>query len=444
MTEPSSERPQTARRPPGVTRAQAQLPSWAGPALFVAAVVLPLLRQQGVRSWETIWIEDAPIYVQGANAGNALSTVFEGYAGYLQLMVRLLALPTAVLPVTWIAGYLAIASTIVCALGAAFVYRSTQGWISTWPIRLILPAVLVVGPTVAIETTATITNTIWTALAVAPWVFISVRDGRRDVVLRCVAAVVVATATALSAMFLPLAIGIAIARRTRASITVAVAFTMGLVVQGLVVLGGQADHGDNSIRLLLDFYGLRVLGNVLVGELPLDPLWTTVGEPAVVVFVLLTIGLFAVLLPGAGPRSQRMAAVMIGYSFLATAVPVWGRGTSVIGFDLGVYTWNMSRYLTAPILLLLGAVALLVDPVGAERRRRVAEVGRKVFLIQTVIILVIGFSTQTVRSEGPSWAGEIARARATACQGAPPDTVVRLTTTPSNFTVALRCDRLGT
>ena len=193
-------------------------------ALFAAAVILPLLRQPGVRMWETVWVEDGPIYVQQANSAAVTSTIFQGYAGYLQLIVRLLAVPTAFLPIAWIAAYLALVSALVCALGAAFVYRSTAGWIATWPIRLVVAGMVVLGPTVAIETTATITNTIWTMLAIAPWAFISVRDERRDVALRAVVAFFVATATVLSALFFPLAVGVAIARRTRASITVAAAF----------------------------------------------------------------------------------------------------------------------------------------------------------------------------------------------------------------------------
>lgn len=423
---------------------QARLSPRVGAVLVLAAVVLPLLRQPGVRSWDTIWIEDAPIYVEQANAENPLLLLFRGYAGYLQLIVRILAVPTAWLPASWFAAYLAGAAAIVGALCAAFVYRSTDGWIATWPVRLAVAAMVVLGPAVAIETTATITNSIWLVLSVAPWAFVSIKDERRDVVVRGLVAFFAATATALSLLLIPLAIGMVIARRTRASYAVVACFAFGVAIQlACIVTGPPAARGPSSLRVLVDFFGLRVLGSFLLGERPLDQLWTGLGEPVVIVLFLVTIALFAVLFPGAGRRAQRMAGVLVGSSVIALVIPTWTRGTEVIGFDVGVYSLNMTRYTLLPILLLVSAVAVLVDPVGPTRTRRVAEVGRTVFLVQTAIVCIIGFVTPTVRSDGPSWTSETAEVYATHCRGAPPDKVVRITTTPDNFSVALRCDRLS-
>ncbi|MBI2704867.1 MAG: hypothetical protein HYX32_06210 [Actinobacteria bacterium] len=423
---------------------QERLPRWVGGLLFVAAVVLPLLRQPGVKSWDTIWIEDASIYVEQANATNPLAVLFRGYAGYLQLMVRLLAVPTAWLPTPWIASYLALAGVTVGALCAAFVYHSARGWIATWPIRLALATLVVLGPAVAIENTATITNSIWVVLAVAPWAFISVQDTRRDVVMRSVVVFFAATATALSFLLIPLAVGFAIGRRTRASATVAVTFGVGMAIQLVAVATNPVPPGDtNSLRILIDFFGLRVLGSLLVGERPLDQLWTGIGEPVVALAFLITIALFVTLFRHAGRRPQRAAALLMGYSVIAFVVPAWGRGTSKIGFEIGVYTLNMTRYTLMPILLLASAVALLIDPVGVERSRRVATVGRKVFIVQVVIVCIIGFVTPTVRSAGPSWTAETAAVQARLCRGEPPDKVVRITTSPINFSVGLRCDRLA-
>ena len=224
---------------------------------MLAAIVLPLLRQPGVPSWNTIWVEDGVIYTQQANAAGPFHVLFRSYAGYLQLIPRLLAVPTAYLPGRDLAVYLAVSSAVVCGLAAAFVYRSTLGWIESVPIRLALATMVVLGPAVAIETTATITNSIWILLAVLPWAFLSVLEKRRDVAMRATVAFIVATSTVLAAVYLPLAVWLAVKRRTRGSIASLAALSVGLVVQLAVVTRAQfAPRSNDSLRLLVDFFGL--------------------------------------------------------------------------------------------------------------------------------------------------------------------------------------------
>jgi hypothetical protein len=405
--------------------------------------VLPLLRSGGVGSWDSIWIEDA-LYAEQANGAGALQVLFRGYAGYLQLIVRVLAAPTAFLPASWFAPYLAVVATLVAAIGAAFVYRQTSGLIASIELRLLVAAMVVLSPAMAIETTATVTNIIWVVLAIAPFAFISVRSSTPDIAMRAGVAFVAATATALSALLLPLAIGYAIARRTRASIIVASAFGVGLVVQLLVArVSPIAERTESSVRMLADLFGLRVLGSFLVGERPLDQLWTSIGEPVVVVFVLLVVALFAFLLRGAGRRNQVLALVLLGYSVVAFVVPAFGRGTDAIGFDLGTYSLNMTRYTVGPILLLVTALALLVDPALEPRPRPIPFDAGKVVLVWGVAVLAIGFFYPTVRGSGPAWSTESARVFAEECDGVASDEVVRVTTTPTTFTLAITCRRLA-
>ena len=140
-----------------------------GALLFVAAVVVPLLRERGVPTWDTIWVEDAPVFIEQANASGPFAVLGRGYAGYWQLVTRVLALPTASIPAPYLALYVTVVSALVVALLAAFVYRCTDGWIASAPVRVLVAAMVAVSPAMAIETTATITNLIWPLLAVAPW-----------------------------------------------------------------------------------------------------------------------------------------------------------------------------------------------------------------------------------------------------------------------------------
>lgn len=416
-----------------------------GVALLAAAVVLPLLRQPGVPMWDSIWIEDAPIYTEEANRRGPFAVVLRGYNGYLQLTSRLLAVPTAIVPSRWLAVYLAVSSCVVMALGAAFVYRFTRGWIRSVPVRLTVAAMVVIGPAVAVETTGSITNSIWTLLVVCPWAFIATLERRRDVVMRCVVAFLTAASTVLAGLLLPLAIGAVVVRRTRASVAVLVTFLIGLAIQLVVVRSSPlGPREDNSLRILADFFGIRVLGSFLVGERPLDQIWTAIGEPAAVLAAVVVVVLFAVLLSKAARRERLMVLVLLAYAVILTVVPVLGRGTAASQLGVGSYSLNMTRYTLAPILLLVSSVAILVDPAdGADRRPPLNPTWRQVFLVWTWMVIAVSFLTWTVRGDGPSWREQSARVYDTQCRDVPPETEVLVTTSPGNFALALSCRRLG-
>ncbi len=414
-----------------------------GVLLFIAAVALPLLRTPGVPAWDTIWLEDGPIYVEQANERGPIAVVVRSYAGYLQLAPRLLAVPTTTIPGPWLAAYLAVAATLVGALTALFVYRSTEGLVTDTAARLVVAAMVVIGPAVAVETTGTITNTIWTLLAALPFAFVSTRDARGDVLARCAVAFFGATATVLAAMFVPVAAGYAVVRRTRAAVTVAVVYAAGLLAQGTVVFRSpNAPRSGSSLRVLADMFGLRVLGSFLLGERPLDDLWTHIGEPVAVICSVVTIAIFVYLLRGAGRANQVTAGVFLAYALVGFIVPALGRGTDVIGFGPSTYTLNMTRYTVGPILWLVTAAAVLTSPGREPRDRPLPFDGPKVLVVQACTVIVISFISPTVRGDGPSWRDESARVYHDECGGRPSGTVVRVTTTPQNFSVALPCHRL--
>ena len=83
---------------------------------------LALCRQPHIHVWNTIWAEDGAIFAHDANARPALLTLFKGYAGYANLAPRLLALPTAVVPVSQFDRALAVASAAFDVLLALFVF----------------------------------------------------------------------------------------------------------------------------------------------------------------------------------------------------------------------------------------------------------------------------------------------------------------------------------
>jgi hypothetical protein len=417
-----------------------------GAGLFALAVVLPLLRQRGVRSWATVWAEDGRNYTQQAMLEGGVDVLFRAYSGYLQLPPRLLAAFTPLVPVEHLARYLALSGVLVAALLAWFVYWSSVPWITSRPVRLALASLIVLMPALGGENTANITNTIWVCAAVAPWALLSPRDRGRDVAVCASVAFVAACATALSVMYVPLALGYVLVRRTRASMVTAGAFCLGLLVQSLVVLRAgeegvldrQANNLDDMARLLSS----RVFANYLVGYEGAQDLWEASSGAATLGSTIVVVILFAVLLPRAGRRAQMLSIVLAAYSVIGFAFPVGGRGTDYLtvgglGPDAGA-----PRFSVIPVFLLASAVAVLVAPDGRGRDRLVARVARPVFVAQVALLAVLGFAVTNDRSRGPTWKESVETTYELECVDAPASKVVEVPTSLERFTVSLECGDL--
>jgi hypothetical protein len=416
-----------------------------GLLLFLAAVVLPLFRQRGVPSWETVWAEDGQVYSEQAIRDGGIAVLLRSYRGYLQLAPRLLAAFTPLVPVRRLSLYLALSAAVVCALLAAFLYHVSNGWITSRLVRLGLASLVVLAPVVGQENTATITNTIWTFAAVAPWALVSPRERARDVAMRSVVAFLAATSMPVSAVFLPLALGVALARRTRATWIVGGAFAAGLVVQGVVVLTARDSLQtlDSRPGELLELLWVRVFAVFLLGIKWTNSLWNADPELLILGAPLVTAAIFAVLVPRAGRRAQVLAAIFLAYAPIAFVIPVWGRGTTYVTFfgSPNPSAGNL-RYSVIPTMLLSSAAAVLIAPSGPGASRLVARVGRPSFIAHVLVLILVGFSIRNARSWTPSWSSLVEERYEAECVGASLDTLVTIPGALGLFPVTLPCRHL--
>jgi hypothetical protein len=408
--------------------------------LFVAAWVLPLFRERGVPVWDNIWVEDGPVYGQQAvQAG--LSSAFHGYFGYLQFIPHALALPVPLLPSAWWSVYFAVSASLVWALAAAYIYRTSAQWISSVACRLALCTIVVLSPASAWETNANISNAMWAGLLVVPFAFLSDRQGKADTAMRSVAVFLGITSSPLALFFLPLGLYSAVVRRRFAEVVVLGSFAAGFLVQVVVTLQSNLSAGESSSwRLVADLYGLRVIGTALTGELPLDALWTDVGEPAVAVIVAVFAGIMAALLSKAAAPTRRLALALITLSFVVFVVPIYGRSLRTVGFGPGIYSLSFTRLTIVPMVLLVWAVAMLVDPV--DRAHRPPDGWRRAFLAQTAAVVLLGYSVVSARGAAPGWSASRTDAVAHACADRSDDEIVAIQTTPATFTMRVTCGRL--
>ena len=410
---------------------------------IAAGVILQLIRTRGIPVWDTVWLEDGPVFVEGANAASGpLSTLLESYQGYLQLLPRLLAVPTAWLPIETVPAYLAVAACVTGALAGAFLYRHSDGWVASRPVRLALAAWLVVGPVMAVENTAVITNTIWLGYALVPWALISRVAGRTATLTRAVVVFLAIASTPIVGFYLPLALVVLWRRRRFDDLVVTASFLAGLALQGAVVLTVTSPRtGSASLASALERYGLRAIGSALVGDRPLGSLWIDFGTLAPVGLALVAAALFAFAASGVSPASRRPALLFLSLSLCAFMLPTLLRGTPADTYGHGLYSVSLSRFAVAPIIFLVSAFALVVAPVHDARPPAVAARLSRLMVVQCLAVIVLNLSVHTVRSEGPRWSDEIRAARLH-CEIEGASERVRITTTPSNFDVDLDCSRL--
>ena len=98
-------------------------------AAVVIGTVAQVVRLPGDTAYNTIWAEDASVFLNQALNKGILRAFTIPYSGYLHVVPRLFAALAAVLPLAWAAAIFGIGSALVVSLLGVFLYRATEGLI---------------------------------------------------------------------------------------------------------------------------------------------------------------------------------------------------------------------------------------------------------------------------------------------------------------------------
>jgi hypothetical protein len=399
-----------------------------GAALVSLAVVVPLLRQRGNPSWDSLWAEDGFLLLQDVVDGDAVGQLFDAYAGYLVVVPRLLALPVALVPIDRAPLYFAVVGALVCAGLAALTYRWTEGWIRSPAVRLLVAAFVCLSPAAGHENTATLVNVIWAFAMVAPWALLARQRGWLDVVARAVVLVGAVTSTPTGLGFLPLAALVWWRRRDRATTIVVAAYAIGAALQAFVMVTADELVVADPERPLEDFVrliGVRIAGVFLVGPEQAAALWRDHGAEVGVVATVLVLGLFALVLPGAGRRGQAVGAMFLAYAYLSFVALLWSRGTGPFRFGGFFNMIAHMRYSVLAVFFVECAFACVVSPGDRSRGDLRGRTGLPAFLVHGVLLIVLCFAVVAYRGLGPTWSEHVDRARSECAEaGAGADQIV--------------------
>ena len=409
----------------------------AAAAAVAALTVIQLFVQDGARSWRTVWAEDGRIYFGEANRDGLLA-LFHTKAGYLQLVPRLLAVPTTLIPLTRLADYLAVAGALVTSLTGLAVFFLTRDLIKPVALRLILAAAPALLPVMAFENLANITNLIWPLCFACFWALLYAPATRKEGAFAATVAFLGTASNGLAVVFLPLAAYVAWRRRTPAQHLVLAGYGLGLAVQAAAVVGSGGPVSGGPVHGLGREFVARVLAGSAVGEQWARQLFEAHGYgileiPAAVVLVLIAY----LVLRSRGERRQ-LGCIAVGYSAVLFAAPLLVRGTVGLRLVAGLGFSAAARYVGLSTLLLLSGIFIMVG--APTLRPKIGAVLTTIFVVQFLVVVLFAIPQVNFRSHGPEWAAALSRA-ATQCRATKQDHLA-VPITPGGWSVTLPCAQI--
>jgi hypothetical protein len=141
-----------------------RLPRWLIVALYglglVVGTLLMLARYVNEAPWQSIYAEDFPVYLVPALA-DPWHSLLDSYAGYLQLVPRLIGQVVSLLPIKAAAAGFAIIGSAIDAACALFVFHASSGHVRSTLLRVLLGLSVLLLPVALLEIAASGVNTPW-------------------------------------------------------------------------------------------------------------------------------------------------------------------------------------------------------------------------------------------------------------------------------------------
>jgi hypothetical protein len=141
-----------------------RLPRWFIVTLYVLSVaagtLLLLARYVNEAPWQSIYAEDLPVYLVPALA-HPWSSLLDSYAGYLQLLPRIIGQVVSLLPIRAAAAGFAIIGSAIAAACALFVFHASSGHVRSTLLRVLLGLSVLLLPVALLEIAASGVNTPW-------------------------------------------------------------------------------------------------------------------------------------------------------------------------------------------------------------------------------------------------------------------------------------------
>ena len=369
------------------------LPRWAFVLVQVALValgaVVMLARVPGRPAWESVYGEDPRMYLPQALAHPW--HLLQAYAGYLQLVPRLIGQVAALLPLRHASVAFAVGGALVASACGLFAYHASAGQVSSRWLRALVGLSVVLLPVALLEIADDGVNSIWYLLAALFWAALWRPRTRSGAAVAAAVAFAAAASTSLGLLYAPLfaARAAVVPRRLREHAATA-GWAAGCLLQVAVIVNShQSRIRPRDLANAVLFYLHEVLLPALGWHLSwhLRDLVGLTGATALAGgFIVIVLAVVIATQPGRC-RVFVVTAVVTGIVFMTvTSAIAWNgpRLRATFGVEHG------ARYSTVPILLLDAALIVAADAYARRwwpRPRAVAAVAA------LVAVLAAGWAT---------------------------------------------------
>lgn len=413
-------------------------------ALLALAIVLQLARLGWSASLNSLWAEDAPIYLQEALSQDFWHAIVSTYATYLVLVPRLIAEAASLMPLQDQAAAISILSAAVVALSGLFVWHASAAHVHDPYLRGTLAALTVLTPVAGLESLDSAAYVPWFMLFATFWVLLWRPRTMRGAVLAGLFALATGLSTPGVWFFLPLAALRAAAARDRRDLTILAGFAIGAAVQvPVLLLNNEQAVTPLWTSDIWTVYLQRVVDGAPLGLSLGGVAWAHLGWPLLIALVIGGLAGLAIGMRRSTPAARYIAAIAIPTSLLMFVVSMYQRAVATPMLWLeGIHNGTGSRYAIVPAMLVISAAVVLID--GAARRnttpRRLSPVGAATVAI-LLIALVTSFWARDIAVRGaPPWDAAL-KAAAVSCarEGA---AEVAVPTSPPGFGLELQCDEV--
>jgi hypothetical protein len=412
---------------------------------IVVAAVTNLMRSRGPGALNTVWIEDAQIFLSDALVDTPRHNLLHPFLGYYHVGPRVLAEIAAAVPVRWSAPLLELMAALITAGFAAVVFVASERHLPQWWLRLLVSAPVVLMPLGRTQSDSDVATLHFIALYAFFWVLLWRPAGRIGKVAAVAATLFLSFSSILPVVYLPLVIlRVAVVKDwTTRFVALAYAAGMGLQVSGSVF--GWTTRSAVCCRRyeplwVVQEYVLKAVPRSLLGEswlggpgtdaagLP-EPLNITHPAEHAALIVIAWLMVSAVIACGVAKWTSPhwpLAALAATYSVVIFAAEVVNFG------------YVQPRYVIVPGLLLYTALAAVLRagpgaPISADR---------VVFALSGVLLVVIAanFRVDNGRTRSDPWS-QIVRDGRAACATAGDDAQY-VNNGPEWWRVRIPCRRL--
>jgi hypothetical protein len=396
-------------------------------------VVVMLVRVAGtpVPAWDSIYGEDFGIFL--VQALQHPWPLLVPYAGYLQLVPRLIAQFVVYLPLRDAAAAFAIIGALVTVGCALFIFHASAGHVRSPVLRFVLALSVVLLPVAQLEIADSGVNSPWYLLFALFWAVLWRPATRAGVAGAAAVGFLTAASTTMSIVFAPLLLARVIALPRLREHAVTAGWAAGCLLQVPYVVSNLGSAQSRvghpaSAGPVLAFYGHGVLLPALGWHLAWR-LQASAGRngATLIIGAILAVVLGWALLTQRGPaRVFVVASLITGFLFTVSAATLKPGVTTT---PVTVNSESGSRYTALPIFLIEAAVIVAIGSFICHRQHRLRTVAAVTALVGVLSVgWVTDFRYQGWRGNTINWP-PTATAWLHACQRTP-DGVIREPTAP--------------